>query len=69
VAARAHNDPGRLLRLLAWERIHREENLELCSVDQQLVANWVAKLERRMTFDTCRSARVTRGRRRVSSPV
>jgi uncharacterized protein YaeQ len=51
VAVYTHKDPGRLVRLLAGERIHRKEDLELFSVDQQLVADWVARLERRMTLD------------------
>jgi uncharacterized protein YaeQ len=51
VAVYTHKDPGRLLRLLSGERIHRRDELELFSVDQQLVADWAARLERRMTLE------------------
>jgi uncharacterized protein YaeQ len=50
VAVYTHKEPTRLVRLLAGERIHRKESLELFGVDQALVADWAARLERRMTL-------------------
>ena len=50
VVVYTHKDPDRLLRLLAGERIHRIEALELYAVDRSLIADWVGKLTRRMTL-------------------
>jgi uncharacterized protein YaeQ len=51
VAVYNHKDPARLLRLLAGERVHRKDALELFSVDQELVASWTKRLARRMTLN------------------
>jgi uncharacterized protein YaeQ len=50
VVVYTHRDPGQLVRQLAGERIHRAEALELYGVDHQLLAELVARLERRMAF-------------------
>ncbi len=50
VVVYTHKDPGQLLRQLAGERIHRAEALEFYGVDRQLLAELVARLERRMAF-------------------
>jgi uncharacterized protein YaeQ len=50
VVVYTHKDPGQLLRQLAGERIHRAGALELYGVDRQLLAELVARLERRMVF-------------------
>ena len=51
VAVYTHKDPGRLVRLLEGERIHRRETLEIYAVDRDFLASWVARLTRRMKFD------------------
>lgn len=50
VAVYTHKDPTQFLRQLAGERIHRAESLELYSLDRVLVADLVARLERRISF-------------------
>ena len=49
VVVYTHKDPDRLVRLLAGERIHRAEALELYAVDRALIAAWAERLTRRMT--------------------
>jgi uncharacterized protein YaeQ len=49
VVVYTHKDPSRLIRLLAGERMHREEALEIYALDRELLANWVSRLARRMT--------------------
>ena len=51
VAVYTHKAPAQLLAQLAGERIHRSEALELYSLDRELVAGFVARLERRTAFD------------------
>ena len=51
VAVYTHKAPAQLLAQLAGERIHRAESLELYSLDRELVAGFVARLERRTAFD------------------
>jgi uncharacterized protein YaeQ len=51
VVVYTHKDPVRLMRLLEGERIHRREALEIYAVDRSFLAAWVARLNRRMTFD------------------
>lgn len=51
VAVYTHKDPARLLKLLAGEKIHRPEALELYSIDRDFLAAWTARLTRRMRFD------------------
>jgi uncharacterized protein YaeQ len=50
VVVYTHRDPEKVIRQWAGERIHRAEALELYSVAPALVAAFVARLERRMTF-------------------
>jgi uncharacterized protein YaeQ len=50
VVVYTHKDPGRLLRLLEGERIHRAESLELYAIDRELIAEWAARLTRRMAI-------------------
>ncbi len=51
VAVYVHRDPAQLLSRLAGERIHRGEALRICAIDLDLLAAFVARLERRMDFD------------------
>ena len=51
VAVYTHKDPARLIRLLEGERIHRRDALEIYAVDRGFLAEWVARLDRRMKFD------------------
>ncbi len=48
VVVYTHKDPARLVRLLAGERMHREEALEIYAIDRDLLAAWVARLTRRV---------------------
>ena len=52
-----HKDPAQLVRQLAGERIHRAAALEIYSVDRALLAELVARLERRMVFELAVSDR------------
>jgi uncharacterized protein YaeQ len=49
VVVYTHKDPVRLVRLLAGERMHREEALEIYALDRDLLSAWSARLTRRMT--------------------
>lgn len=51
VAVYTHKDPGQLLRQLAGERIYRAEFLELYSVDRDLIAGLVERLDRRNALE------------------
>ena len=51
VAVYTHKDPARLLRLLDGERIHRRDAIEIYAVDRTFLAEWVARLDRRMKCD------------------
>jgi uncharacterized protein YaeQ len=51
VAVYTHKDPARLLDALAGQRIHKAEQLELWALDRPLIAELVARLDRRMAFD------------------
>jgi len=51
VAVYTHKDPAVLLSQLAGERIHRGESLEIYSIDRELLAGFVARLQRRTAFD------------------
>lgn len=46
-----HREPEALLARLAGERIHRAEALRIRAVDMELLAAFVARLDRRMNFD------------------
>jgi uncharacterized protein YaeQ len=46
-----HRPPEQIRRLLAGERIHRGEALELYALSRDLVAGFAARLERRMKLD------------------
>src|SRR3954465_3443916 len=50
VVVYTHRDPAQLQRLLAGERIHRADALELYAIDRELVAALAARLERRLSF-------------------
>lgn len=50
VALYTHKDPLQIVRQLGGERIHRAEALELYSVDRELIAELVSRLDRRMAF-------------------
>lgn len=50
VAVYTHKDPARLIRQWSGERIHRAEDLEVYSLDHELIAGFVARLKRRMAF-------------------
>lgn len=50
VAVYTHKDPTQYLKLLAGEKIHRAEALELYAIDRALVSALVARLERRVAF-------------------
>jgi uncharacterized protein YaeQ len=51
VAIYTHRDPEQLRRQYAGERIHRSEDVELHAVDRTLLAELVARLDRRMTLE------------------
>jgi uncharacterized protein YaeQ len=57
VALYVHRDVDALLSRLAGERIHRSEVLRICAVDRELLAAFVARLDRRMDFDLAVSDR------------
>jgi uncharacterized protein YaeQ len=57
VALYVHRDVDALLSRLAGERIHRAEALRICAVDRDLLAAFVARLDRRMSFDLAVSDR------------
>jgi len=57
VAVYVHRDVDALLSRLAGERIHRLEALRICAVDRELLAAFVARLDRRMDFDLAVSDR------------
>ncbi|MGB7739732.1 MAG: YaeQ family protein [Steroidobacteraceae bacterium] len=57
VAVYVHRDPEQLLSRLAGERIHRADALRICAVDRELLATFVARLDRRMDFDLAVSDR------------
>ena len=51
VAVYTHTDAERYWASLAGERVHRAGSLELYGLDRRLVADLVARLDRRMTFE------------------
>ncbi len=51
VVVYTHKDPAQLLRALDGERIHRAEALELFALDRTLIADLVARRDRRTRFD------------------
>ncbi len=58
VALYVHRDIEQLLSRLAGARIHRADALRICSIDRELVAAFVARLDRRMNFDLAVSDRM-----------
>ncbi|HTR78432.1 MAG TPA: YaeQ family protein [Gemmatimonadaceae bacterium] len=50
VAVYTHKDPRLFLRALEGRRIHRAESLELYAIDRALLAEVVARLDRRVAF-------------------
>jgi uncharacterized protein YaeQ len=57
VVVYTHRDVAPWLARLAGERIHRAEEVEIYSVDRELIAGLVSRLERRMEFDLSVSER------------
>jgi len=51
VAVYAHRDVSRLLERLAEADVHRVGHIEIYSVDKDFLAQFVARLERRVRFD------------------
>jgi uncharacterized protein YaeQ len=51
VALYVHRDVDTVLSRLAGERIHRAEALRICAIDRELLAAFVARLDRRLSFD------------------
>jgi uncharacterized protein YaeQ len=51
VVVYTHKDPAQLLRALDGERIHRAEALELYALDRELIAELVARRDRRTKLD------------------
>lgn len=51
VAVYVHKDPAIFLRLIADQRIHRAEALEIYAMDRSLLAELVARLDRRMKLE------------------
>jgi len=49
VVVYTHKDPARLVRLLAGERIHRVDALELYAIDRDFLDAWTRQLTRRVT--------------------
>jgi len=57
VVVYCHKDPGQWLKQLADAKIHRAGALELYAIDRTLVADLVARLDRRMSFAVSISGR------------
>jgi uncharacterized protein YaeQ len=55
VAVYTHKDPAQWVDKLAAAKIHRAEKLEVFALDRVLLAQFVAKLDRRMQFSLARS--------------
>jgi len=51
VAIYTHKDPAQLQRLVAGERIHKADAIELYAVDRDFIDAIVLRLDRRMTFE------------------
>jgi uncharacterized protein YaeQ len=51
VAVYTHKDPARLVEQLAGQRIHRADQIELWALDRDLIAELVARRDRRTAFD------------------
>lgn len=49
VVVYTHKEPARIVRLLAGERIHRGEALEIYGIDRELLAAWASRLTRRVS--------------------
>lgn len=57
VALYVHRDVDQLVSRLAGERIHRAEHIRICAIDRELLAAFVERLDRRMSFDLAVSDR------------
>ncbi len=51
VVVYTHKDPAQLQRMVAGERIHKAEAIELYAVDRELIDGIVTRLDRRMKFE------------------
>ena len=50
VAVYVHRDPSQFMARLSGERIHKSDAVEIWAMDQALLAQLVARLERRMSL-------------------
>ncbi len=50
VAVYTHKDPAQLVGRLAGEKIHKADAVELWAVDRDFIAQFAARLDRRMSF-------------------
>ena len=55
VAVYTHKDPTQWVAKLEGAKIHRAEKLEVFALDREWLAQWVARLQRRMQFSLARS--------------
>ena len=51
VVVYTHKDPARLVHQLSSEKIHKAESIEIRAIDRGLVADLVARLDRRTTWE------------------
>ena len=51
VAVYTHKDPARLIEQLTGQRIHRADQIELWALDRDLIADLVARRDRRTALD------------------
>ena len=51
VVVYTHKDPARLIEQVAGQRIHRADQIELWALDRNLIADLVARRDRRTSFD------------------
>ena len=51
VVVYTHREPRTIVKMLAGERIHRADELELYAIDRELIGALAEKLERRMKLD------------------
>ena len=55
VAVYTHKDPTQWVAKLEGAKIHRADKLEVFALDREWLAQWVARLQRRMQFSLARS--------------
>ena len=72
VAVYSHRGEAQLRHALAGEKIHRAGELELYALDRELVAAFVKRLDRRMSFDLSVSGQhlyLTHGGETIDGPI